>query len=170
VAETSGLVPDTPELLPLTSLPQLLKWYRLNLCEPEIRDCRGYRIRFLDTDFVHLIKLIDKYGKEPKNRRMTIEQIESGRIQLVRGRFDVRRTQELSWARSILQNPMMIVVNWQVMGRANPGEAYIKNFGTDQNPAYRVVVCGFAGQQRRPVTIFPRERFAAREIHPILWP
>ena len=64
----------------------------------------------------------------------------------------------------------MIVPNWQVMGRANPGEAYIKNFGTEERPVYRVLVCGFAGQLRRPVTIFPRERFAQREIHPILWP
>jgi hypothetical protein len=69
-----------------------------------------------------------------------------------------------------MQEPTMIVPNWQVMGRANPGEAYIKNFGTEMRAVYRVLVCGFAGQLRRPVTIFARERFAQREIQPILWP
>ena len=170
VAEQSVFSPDIPELLPLTTLAEIYRWYRLNLCQPEITDCRGYRVRFQDTDFVHLIKLTDKYGVEPKNRRMSIEQIESGRIKLAVGRFDARRTQELTWARSIIQAPTMIVPNWQVMGRANPGEAYIKNFGTEQNPIYRVLVCGFAGKLRRPVTIFARERFAARDIHPVLWP
>lgn len=139
VAEEYALIPTTPGLLPLTSLVDLYRWYRLNLCQPEILDCRGYRVRFQDTDFVHLIKLTDKYGKEPKNRRMSIEQIESGRVHLVAGRFDARRTQELTWARSIIQGPTMIVPNWQVMGRANPGEAYIKNFGTEIRAVYRVL-------------------------------
>jgi hypothetical protein len=57
---------------------------------------------------VHLIKLTDKYGVKPKNRRMAIE-----RIKLAVGRFDARRTQELTWARSIIQAPTMIVPNWQ---------------------------------------------------------
>jgi hypothetical protein len=39
----------------------------------QIVDPRGCQVSFLDTDFVHLIKLVDKFGKEPKNRRMTIE-------------------------------------------------------------------------------------------------
>ena len=62
----------TPALLPITTLLDLFNWYRLNLCGKEIVDPRGCRVTFLDTDFVHLIKLTDKYGKEPKNRRMTI--------------------------------------------------------------------------------------------------
>jgi hypothetical protein len=37
---------NTPGLLPLTSLVDLYRWYRLNLCQPEILDCRGYRVRF----------------------------------------------------------------------------------------------------------------------------
>jgi len=163
------LHPDTPALLPIASLGEMYRWYRLNLCEQEIIDPRGQRVTFLDTDFVHLIKLLDKFRKEPKNRRMTIEQIESGRITLVPGRIDLRRAQELSWARSIIENPTMIVPNWQIMGRANPGDAYIKNFGVDR-PAYRVLVCGHAGMKRHAVTIFPRQRFAQRETHPILWP
>jgi hypothetical protein len=64
----------------------------------------------------------------------------------------------------------MIVPNWQIMGKANPGDAYIKNFGTKERPVYRVMICGHAGLKRFPVTIFPRERFADREVRPILWP
>ena len=102
---------------------------------------------------------------------MTIEQIQSGRVQLTPGRFDVRRAQELSWARSIIESPMMIVSNWQPMGIANPGDAYIRNFGVEGGrPIYRVLICGHAGLRRRAVTIFPRERFAEREIQAVLWP
>lgn len=168
--ETAERLEDTPVLLPITTLSEMFDWYRLNLCGKQFLDPRGYRVTFLDTDFVHLIKLTDKFGKEPKNRRMTIEQIQSARITLVRGRIDIRRAQELTWARSIIESPSMIVPNWQVMGRAIPGDAFIKNFGSQANPTYRVLICGHAGLKRRVVTIFPRERFADREIANILWP
>jgi hypothetical protein len=112
----------------------MFDWYRQGPCRRQIVDPRGCRVSFLDTDFVHLIKLTDKYGKEPKNRRMTIEQIQSGRITLVPGRFDARRARELTWARSIIEQPSMIVPNWQTLGRAIPGDAYIRNFGTDCEP------------------------------------
>jgi hypothetical protein len=160
----------TPAVLPITTLLDLFNWYRLNLCGKEIVEPRGYRVTFLDTDFVHLIKLTDKYGKEPKNRRMTIEQIQSGRITLNPSRFQIRRAQELSWARPIIESPTMIVPNWQAMGRAIPGDAYIKNFGTESQPIYRVLICGHAGKKRWAVTTFPRERFADREIANVIWP
>jgi len=161
---------DTPALLPITTLLDLFNWYHLNLCGKEVVDPRGCRVTFLDTDFVHLIKLTDKYGKEPKNRRMTIEQIRSGRIILNPKRIQIRRAQELSWARPIIESPTMIVPNWQAMGRAIPGDAYIKNFGTEVQPICRVLICGHAGKKRWAVTIFPRERFADREIAAVLWP
>jgi hypothetical protein len=50
----------TPAVLPITTLLDLFSWYRLNLCGKEIVDPRGCRVSFLDTDFVHLIKLKDK--------------------------------------------------------------------------------------------------------------
>jgi hypothetical protein len=159
----------TPAVLPITTLLDLFNWYRLNLCGREIVDPRGYRVSFLDTDFVHLIKLTDKFGKEPKNRRMTIEQIQSGRIALNPSRLQLRRAQELSWARPIIESPTMIVPNWQALGRAIPGDAYIKNFGAKE-PIYRILICGHAGKKRWAVTIFPRERFADREIATLLWP
>jgi hypothetical protein len=160
----------TPALLPITTLLDLFNWYRLNLCGREIADPRGCRVSFLDTDFVHFIKLTDKYGQEPKNRRMTIKQIQSGRITLKPGRIQIRRAQELSWARTIIESPTIIVPNWQVMGRAIPGDAYIRNFGTEAQLVYRVLICGHAGKKRWAVTIFPRERFANREIATLIWP
>jgi hypothetical protein len=102
---------DTPAILPITTLLDLFNWYRINLCGKEIADPRGYRVTSLDTDFVHLIKLTDKYGKEPKNHRMTIEQIQSGRVTLNPSRIQIRRAQELSWARPIIEAPTMIVPN-----------------------------------------------------------
>jgi hypothetical protein len=159
-----------PALLPITTLLDLFTWYTQSLCDRYFVDPRGYRVTFQDTDFVHLIKLKDKFGKEPRNARMTIQQIQSGRITLVSGRFDIRRAQELSWARSIIETPTKIVPNWQVMGRANPGDAYIKNFGTDLVTHHRVMICGHAGLKRRVVTIFARDRFTEREVTPVLWP
>jgi hypothetical protein len=146
-AQTPATEP-TPALLPITTLSEMFGWYRVNLCGKEISDPRGYRVTFLDTDFVHLIKLLDKYGKEPKNRRMTIEQIKSGRVTLVASRIDIQRAQELTWARSIVEKPTMIVPNWQVMGKANPGDAYIKNFGAEGRTVYRVLICGHAGKKK----------------------
>ncbi len=161
----------TPALLPVITGQLLIEWYSANLCAQTLVDPRGHRVTFLDTDLVHLIKLVNKYGEEPRNRRMTIEQMQSGRMSLLSGRFDIRRTQELSWARSIIESPTLIVPNWQIMGRANPGDAYIKNFGiAGGRPIYRVLICGHEGLKRRAVTIFPRERFSSHEIHPVLWP
>ena len=160
----------TPAVLQIKTLLALFNWYRLNLCGKEIIDPRGSRVSFLDTDFVHLIKLTDKFGKEPKNRRMTIEQIQSGRITLNPSRIQIRRAQELSWARSIIETPTMIVPNWQAMGRAIPGDAYIKNFGSESQPIYRVLICGHAGKKCWAVAILPRERFTDREIATIIWP
>jgi len=169
--EKYELHPDTPNILPATSLADLYEWYRVNLCGQEIIDPRGQRVFFFDTDFIHLIKLVNKYGEEPKNRKLAIEEIVRERIMFNPNRLDVRRTQELSWARSIAETPDMIVPNWQIMGRANPGDAYIKNFGLAGGRAiYRVLICGHAGTKRHAVTIFPRERFASVELHSILWP
>ena len=136
---------DTPALLPISTFKEMFGWYRQNLAGRRIVDPRGCPVSFLDTDFVHLIKLIDKFGKEPKNRRMTIEQIQSGRIVLVAGRFDLRRAMELTWARSIIEEPSMIVPNWQVLGRAIPGDAYIRNFGSLRDPIYRVLISDIQG-------------------------
>jgi len=157
-------------MLALTTLLDLFTWYTQNLCDRSFVDPRGCRVSFADTDFVHLIKFKDKYGKEPRNARMTIEQIQSERIVLHPGRLDIRRAQELTWAQSIIERPDKIVPNWQVMGRANPGDAYIKNFGIAPHAHHRVLICGHAGLKRRVVTIFARDRFTERELTPVLWP
>ena len=101
---------------------------------------------------------------------MAIEQIDAGRLQLDSRRIQIQRAQELSWAKSIVENPSLIVPNWQILGSANPGDAFIKNFGSEQHPVYRVLICGHEGLKRRAVTIFPRERFSAREVGTLLWP
>lgn len=157
-----------PALLPLNDMQELLRWYRLNLCDSEIRDPRGYRVRFLPENFVHLIKLTTKYAKEPKNASIAIEEIERGRIRLVAGRFDVQRASELSWIRSIVTDPWRIVPNWQTLGRGD--EAYIRDFGMENAPVYRVLVCEAIGRLRQVVTVFPRERISARELAERLWP
>jgi len=147
---------------------EALRWYRLNLCEVELRDPRGFRVRFLPTNFIHLIKLTDKYGREPKNAKVAIEEIERGRIKFTAGRFDQQRAPELTWIRSICTDPWRIVPNWQALGRGD--EAYIRNFGTEEQPIFRVLVCEITGTIRQAVTVFPRERIGAQEVGTILWP
>ena len=157
-----------PALLPLDDMRDLLRWYRLSVCEAEMTDPRGHRVRFLTENFVHLIKLTTKYGKEPKNASIAIEEIQRGRVRFVAGRFDTQRASELSWIRSIVTDPWRIVPNWQALGRGD--EAYIRNFGTDDAPVYRILVCEVIGTLRQAVTVFPRERVGARELAVTLWP
>ena len=103
-----------------------------------------------------------------KKTVFALEQIGSGRIQLVAGRFDAQRTQELSWASEIALNPDVICENWQVLGTG--GEAYVKNFGSAEEPQFRVMICEVVGTIREVITIFPRERMGAKELLAQIWP
>ena len=157
-----------PELLPLECIKTLLDWYCANVCGVELTDPRGYRIKVLPENFIHLIKLTNKFHKEPKNARLTLDEIKRGRIQLKNGHFDPHRACELSWATLIARQPDRITVNWKPGGSS--GEAYIKNFGTLLSPNYRVLICQIHGTQRRPVTIFPREHISGKELFTKVWP
>lgn len=155
-------------LLRLDSIQEILRWYEENLCQVELRDPRGYRVRFKPENFMHLIQLKNKYGQEPRNPRLALQEIRAGKIQFVAGRFDPQRAAELSWAVEISRNPDYICGNWQVLGRGD--EAYVKNFGTDAQTKFRVMVCKVIGATRHIVTIFPRERIAGKEHLTKIWP
>jgi hypothetical protein len=186
VADEKDVVEDSEEELvlpaeikdfpPLTSMLDLFNWYLRNLCQPELRDCRGYRVLFREEDFVHLIKLVDRYGREPRNRTMAVANIKSGQLKLFHGgrrtpaNFSLQRAKDLVIARSLVERPDMIVPNWQSIARGNPGDAYIRNFGSESRARYRVLICGYGGQKRLPITIFPRQRFSERETSVKLWP
>jgi hypothetical protein len=86
----------------------------------------------------------------------------------VAGRFDPQRASELRWIQAIAANPWRIVANWQALGRGD--EAYIRNFGTDDTPLYRILVCEVVGTLRQAVTVFPRERISNKELTSVLWP
>jgi hypothetical protein len=160
------IIPDT---LPLNSLVEIFDWYRTNLCTTRLEDPRGFRIRFVPETFVHLIKLKNKFGREPKNARMTIDQIRRGRIKLREGNHDAQRACELSWARLIVTEPDRICVNWKE-NNVTSGEAYIKNFGSTQSPKFRILICQVHGTSRDPVTIFPREEIRGKELNTLVWP
>jgi hypothetical protein len=157
-----------PELLPLQSIQDALKWYEQNLCRVRLMDPRGFRVRFLPENFVHLIHLKNKYEQEPRNARIAVKAIREGKIHFVQGRFDRQRTAELSWAAEIATTPDRIFGNWQPRGQGD--EAYVKNFGTEAEPKYRVTVCKVVGTIRQVVTIFPRERVGSGELQAQIWP
>ena len=166
----------SPGLPPLDSMRNLFRWYERHLCLSEIVDCRGFPVTFRPEDFVHLVKLTDRYGQEPKNRAETIRKIKAGEFKMFAAtkhspsNFSPQRAKELACAASLIRDPLMIVPNWQPLGKANPGEAYIRDFGRDGRKRYRVLICGIAGKRRTPVTLFPRQRFADNELLLTHWP
>lgn len=157
-----------PDCLPIECIRDLFLWYEMNLCRTLHRDPRGHRVRFLPETFVHLVKLVNKYGKEPKNKRLALDHIRCGRIQFAAGRFDPQRAQELSWACEIARNPDYICRNWQSLGKG--GEAYVKTFCSSGEPRTRVMICELVGALRQVVTIFPRERIGEKELLARIWP
>ncbi len=104
------------KLLPLDTLQAVLEWYEINLCNTHLRDPRGFRVRFKPEHFIHQIKLLNKYGKEPKNRRLAIEEIRSGKIRFVPGRYSAQRASEIPWAVELATKPDCICRNWQILG------------------------------------------------------
>jgi hypothetical protein len=155
------------KLLPLHSIQEVLQWYENNLCNVELRDPRGYRVRFKPEHFIHLVTLTTKYGEEPRNRRLAVEEIKSGKIQFVDGRYDVQRASELPWAVELAKNPECICPNWQALGSGD--ENYVRNFGTDDFPQWRVLVCKVIGETRHVSTLFPRE-IREKHLAEKIWP
>jgi hypothetical protein len=146
------------------------------LLPPRNQGLSGVLVEFREEDFVHLVKIVDRYQREPKDRVDTVRRIEAGEFKMFRAtkhfpaNFSLQRAKELACALSTVREPEMIVPNWQPLGRANPGEAYIRNFGKDGRRRFRVLVCGIAGRRRLPVTMFPRQRFADNKVIIKLWP
>jgi hypothetical protein len=167
-----------PGLLPLTTMRDLLQWYRNNLCAIELYDPRGYRVRFVPGNFIHLIKLTNKYGQEPRNAQMTLHDIESERVKFVAKRFSEQRARELSWAQLLATRPDRICGNWQVLGTG--GEAYVKNLGNAENSLYRVLICEVVGTVRQKdwgertvaaaLALKNEEAALRRPALPKLWP
>ena len=157
---------------PLTSAYDLLRWYEIHLCEVTLTDPRGNRVVFTCNKFVHFAKLKDRYGTEPKNRERTIGEIRRGRFHLRGGtpNFDPIRVRNLALAADLVRQPDYIVPNWQVLGRANPGEVYMRDFGSNGRRAYMALVCGFAGKQRLAVTIFNKRAIEERILTTKIWP
>jgi hypothetical protein len=155
------------KLLPLDSIQAMLEWYEQNLCNAELRDPRGYRVRFKPEHFIHQIKLMNKYNKELRNRKRAIEEIKSGKLKFIERRFSVQRASEMPWAVELATEPHCICENWQVLGSGD--ENYVRNFGTEGAPQWRVLVCKVIGETRHFSTLFPceiHEKHLVRKIWP----
>ena len=155
------------KLLPLNTIQETLEWYEQNLCNVDLRDPRGFRVRFKVEHFVHHIKLLNRYGTEPKNRLLAISEIRSGKIKFVPGRYSAQRASEIPWAVELATAPTHVVANWQALGSGD--ENYVRNFGNESMPQWRVLVCKVIGQTRHFSTLFPCE---IRDKHLVLkiWP
>lgn len=156
------------KLLPATiTIQDALEWYEQNLCNVDLRDPRNFRVRFKREHFIHHIKLKNKYGEEPRNRRRAIENIRSGAISFVDGRYNPQRVVEIPWAVELAIQPTYICPNWQALGTG--GENYVRNFGTETMPQWRVLVCKVVGQTRHFSTMFPRE-IRQKDLETKIWP
>src|SRR5260370_25717642 len=78
------LPPGSP-FPPLDSMLGLFNWYSRAFCRSAIRDCRGYSVLFREEDFVHLVKVKDRYGKEPKHRADAVRRIKAGELKMFCG-------------------------------------------------------------------------------------
>lgn len=156
-----------PCLLPLESIQNVFEWYEQNVCNVDLRDPRGFRVRFKCEHFVHHIKLRNKFGVEPRNRKLIIEEIRAGKMQFIEGRYDPQRASEVPWAIELATKPDCICPNWQALGTGD--ENYVRNFGTELAPQWRVLVCKVVGQTRHFSTLFPcdvREKHLAIKLWP----
>lgn len=157
-----------PPRLSLTTMQSLLEWYRVNLCRAHFVDPRGFRVRFILSDFVHFIKLTNKYGEEPRNRRKAIEEIRRGRIEFAAGRFDPQRASELTWIPQLVTEPDFICRNWQILGEGD--ECYVGNFAAAREPGdFRVLVSKRIGTVRQALTMFERD-IGGKERALQIWP
>ncbi|HEY2546148.1 MAG TPA: hypothetical protein VGI46_08795 [Candidatus Acidoferrum sp.] len=155
------------KLLPLDRIQDVLRWYEQNLCNVDLRDPRDFRVRFKPEHFIHQIKLMNKYGKEPRNRTLMIEEIRSGKIRFVPGRYSPQRAAEIPWAGELATKPDCICPNWQILGSGD--ENYVRNFGTESLPQWRVLVCKVIGQTRHFSTLFPCE-IREKQLAVKIWP
>lgn len=155
------------KLLPITTIRDALEWYEKNLCNVDLRDPRKFRVRFKCEHFIHHIKLKNKYGDEPKNRTLTIGDVRAGKIQFVEGRYNPQRVSELPWAAELAIRPTCICPNWQAVGTGD--ENYVRNFGTETAPQWRVLVCKAIGQTRHFSTMFARE-IREKDLAVRIWP
>jgi len=147
------------QTLQLTTLKEMLRWYELNLCNVNLVDPRGYRVRFLRENFIHLIHLKNKYGGEPKNARLALEEIERGRITLKPGRFDAQRTTELPRASEIATHPDLICTNWQdtrARGRSIREELWDRTEPSISGAGLRGYRCAQAGGYGFPTRVHRR--------------
>jgi hypothetical protein len=155
------------KLLALDSIQEVLQWYEQNLCDVDLRDPRGFRVRFKVEHFVHQIKLTNKFGEEPRNRGLAIDEIKAGKISFTQGRFNVQRASEIPWAVEIATRPDCICRNWQTLGSGD--ENYVRNFGDEAAPQWRVLVCKVIGQTRHFSTLFPCE-LKEKHLSNKIWP
>lgn len=155
------------KLLPLDSLQEVFEWYEQNVCNVELRDPRGYRVRFKPEHFIHQIKLTNKYGVEPRNRPLAIQEIKAGKVRFVEGRYSAQRAREIPWAVELAARPDCICLNWQCLGSGD--ENYVRNFGSADLPQWRVLVCKVIGQTRHFSTLFPCD-VRDKHLEGKIWP
>jgi hypothetical protein len=160
-----------PNRIWLHELAEMLAWYEKTLCEAELRDPRGHRVKFAPERFPHLIKLLKKGSKnEVENPQRVVNEIRSGlKKNADFGGYHAERFQGLSWMSAIIQRPTRILEVSTLLKK--PGDTlYLKEFDR-KGYAYKLLICRRAGKELLvPVTCHPREHDRFGKDHKTVWP
>jgi len=157
-----------PPRIRIQGLANLLRWYERNLCETELIDRRGHRVKFAPERFPYLIKLRNREGGKLSNPKWHVERIRAGELtDRDFGGFEAERAETLSWLPPMILRHTLIARNSH---RVIPGdELYVKEFDK-LGSRHKVLICiRVSTNLLVPVTSFLRSsvRFGPEEI---LWP
>jgi hypothetical protein len=154
-------------------LADLLQWYEENLCHPELRDPRGFRIHFGPERFPHLIKLLKKgSSKEVEKPDKQTKAIRSKlKVYADYGGYDTERAQTLPWIIPMILRPTMILEVIEKTLWEKPGDTvYVKEFAKG-GYTHKLLICRTVGPMRLAVvTCHPRSDFRVGKAYKVVWP
>jgi hypothetical protein len=165
------IVEAPPPRLWLHDLREMLAWYEQNLCNADLRDPRGHRVKFSPERFPHLIKLLRRASnKEVNEPQKVVNAIRTGtKCNADFGGYHTERFQGLSWMPCVISRPTKILEVVTLFEK--PGDTlYVKQFNK-AGYKFKVLVCRRVGPSLLvPVTCHPRDHDRYGEGFRQVWP
>jgi hypothetical protein len=165
--------PRPPAKLWKPDLRDILFRYEENLCNADLIDPRGMRVKFAPERFPHLIKLMDAAsGQEVRKPQKEVEAIRNGlKGNADFGGYDIERAKTLPWILPLISEPSSILEVAEPTLWEKPGDTLIvKEF---EKPGYRkkVLVCRrVASGLLVPITSHPLNKDRFGKSYKVVWP
>jgi hypothetical protein len=165
-------VTKPPNRLWKHQLPEMLAWYKENLCDVDLRDPRDNRLIFSLERFPHMIKLLRRGSDlEVERPQKVIRAIMEGtKSNGDFGGYDEERAQTLTWIPLIISEPSMILEVVEKTLWEKPGDTiYVKEFDK-RGYRHKILVCRTVGTSRlAPITSHPRTDGKFSTAYKIVW-